>query len=169
MLFRSKAEHGATHALTLQDDVLPCAAFWSILLAMLEGRPRDVICLDCAHPAARQIFAVHLPGYTTPDQMIGIGHVEPLEVVEDFAQWRLNEVRPGTIERITEDSLIGLYCMHRELSIFAPVPCPMDHDLGIPSTNEGFDMHWYRKPQVTMAELERLESHDASTVRLEAF
>jgi len=156
---------GATHCLTLQDDVIPSSTFWEQLRALLEGRPKDVICLDCAHTAARPIFFAGGSGYTTPDGLIGIGHVEPIAIVEDFARWRLKEVVDGTLSRMSEDVLFGAYCMHREIPIFAPVPCILDHDLDITSTNDGFDDHWYRKPQVTMREIERLDEKKAAELR----
>lgn len=163
--FEESKARGVTHCLTLQDDVIPCATFWPTLLALIEGRPDQVLCLDCAHPAARQIFLDGQPGYTTPDGMIGIAHVEPIAVALDFARWRLTEVRDDARKRFGEDIQLGSFCMDRHLPIFAPVPCMVDHDLSITSTNEGYDDHWYRKPQVTTRELERLTPEDAGVRR----
>lgn len=146
----------ATHALTLQDDVRVPAEFWKWLFALIDARPNDVICLDCAHPGARQVFVEGAPGYYTFDGLIGIGHIEPIEVVRDFATWLEEEVNPGPARRLSEDMLFAFYCMHRRKRIFAPVPCIIDHDVDIGSTNLGFDEHIYRKPQVTWNEIDRV-------------
>lgn len=164
------SKRGATHALTLQDDAIVCSTFWPVLLAMLGGRPNDVICLDPAHPGARRIFLDgDAPGYTTPDGMIGIGYALPMKTLDDYARWRLVETcepeRPELYRMWGEDLELAAFCMARGLPIFHPVPCPLDHDLTITSTNDGYDDHWYRKPQVTMAELERLDEERAAKVR----
>lgn len=159
--FAEAQTHGATHALTLQDDVLVSPRFWHELDALVRGRYDDVICLDCAHPAARDIFVAGQPGYTTSEGMIGIGHIEPMEIAMDFARWRIYSLRPGSLERTSEDILFGLYCMSEGIPIFCPVPSMIDHDLDVDSTNEGYDMHLYRKPQVTWKEIERHEHAEA--------
>ncbi len=146
----------ATHLLTLQDDQTVSPKFWSQLRAMVEGRPDEVICLHNGHPSARRVFVEGKPGYHTFDGMVGQGHIEPIGVVSEFRRWRLSEVRTGMLQQITEDMLFGMFCMARRLSIFHPVPTLIDHDLTVPSTNEGFDDHLYRKPQVTWKELDRL-------------
>jgi hypothetical protein len=155
-----------THALTLQDDVTTVPNFWPWLDALLRGRPNDVICLDCAHPAARQVFIDGKPGYTSADCMVGIGHVLPVEIARDFRRWRLEEVKQDFLEWQSEDVLLGLFCMARQLRIFSPVPCIIDHDLEVASTN-GYEGHLYRRPQVTWRELERLNESVVKALRLE--
>jgi hypothetical protein len=143
-----------THALTLQDDVTVSPDFWPWLAALLKGRPNDVICLDCAHPAARQVFVDGKPGYTSADCMVGIGHVLPIEIAKDFRRWRRDEVKRDFLEWQSEDTLIAFYCMAHQRRIFCPVPCPIDHDLEVASTN-GYDGHLYRRPQVTWKDVDR--------------
>lgn len=139
----------------LQDDLEVAPDFWKWLLALVEGRPNDVIGLENAHPGARVAFLQGHPGYTTCDGLIGVGYVIPRAVLVDFIEWRRNELVPQGVERISEDSLIGLYCLARDRKIFHPTPTFIDHDLDISSTY-GNDGHMYRAPQVTWRELDRL-------------
>ena len=155
------AEQRATHALVLQDDVELAPNFWRVLTAMVAGRPDDVIGLDCAHPAARRFFLAGAPGYTTSDGMIGIGYVLPLEQLRELLAWKRTAVKPSALTpyatNFGEDLLIALWCMATGRRIFHPTPTPIDHDLEVTSTNPGYDDHWYRRPQASWTDLDRLE------------
>jgi hypothetical protein len=151
-------ELGATDVVFLQDDDRIAPPFFSILGAMCDARPRDIIALDCAHPHARTVFMQGACGYTTCDGLIGLGYRWP--VGEDvgqfghFLEWRRTALLPGALKKITEDSLQGLYAIAHGLRFFHPTPTIIDHDLDVASACRN-DEHVYRRPQVTWDDIPR--------------
>jgi len=131
---------------------------------MCAGAGYDVICLHNGHPAARALFAQGVPGYTTVDGMVGQFWGAKKRVVERYAAWRQTDVDRKLAEKMIvengifgEDVLLGMFCMCEGLRIFHPVPTLYDHDTAIASTNEGYDEHLYRAPQVCWYDTHRAE------------
>lgn len=147
----------------LQDDVVVTPDFFPMVNAMLEGRPEPIIGLSSAHPTARRLFLAGTPGYTVADELLGFGYIMRPPVLADFLKFRDEELVDGGIRRLTEDSLVAFYCMAREQRIFQPVPCPLDHDLELDSTY-GNDSNMYRRPQVTLADVDRLPVEEMSAL-----
>lgn len=154
------AETTATHCVFLQDDVEVAPNFWPALRAIVEARPDDVVGLEVAHPAARMLALEDFRLFTTSDMLIGPGYVVPREQLVEFLEWRKTRLvdgwrtagadgKPG----LTEDTMIGLWCMTTGRRIVHPVPTIIDHDTSIPSTY-GNDDHTHRKPYVTWKDAE---------------
>ncbi len=152
----SARHHAATHALFLQDDVRASPHLWKRLHALLEGRPHEVVSFSSSHPAGRTVFLEGAPGYTTPDGLVGYAYALPVKALAAFLDWREKELIPYGYERMTEDSLLGLFCMAVEHKIFHPTPSLFDHDLEVDSTY-GNGANAYRRPLVTWKDLDRSE------------
>ncbi len=134
----------ASHFLTLQDDAIVAPDFWKHLRAMVSAVPEQIIGLESVHPASRNVRDCW---YTTPDCLIGVGYVVPIQTLRNFLTWR-SKLRKGAIETLTEDTQIGLYAMHTGYNVWHPVPTIIDHDTGLPSTYDN-DAHGFRRPLVT--------------------
>lgn len=144
-LWKWASETDATHLLQLQDDALVCPEFWAQLHAMVSAVPDKVIGLESAHPVAKDLPDTW---YTTPDMLIGVGYVVPTTLLQEFLVWRSTELRPGGLESVNEDQLLGLWCFVTGRKIWHPVPTIIDHDTSLPSTY-GNDEHQDRRPTVT--------------------
>ena len=143
-LWQWAVDTGATHLLQLQDDVIVAPNFWSHLGRMLEGVPNGVIGLEAVHPNVANVTGCW---YKTYDCLIGVGYVVPTTLLRDFLEWR-SKLRKGAIESVSEDTLLGVWCMVTDHGVWHPVPTIVDHDVDLPSTY-GNDAHGHRKPLVT--------------------
>lgn len=141
------AESSATHFLTLQDDVIPAPGFWPALRAMLEAVPDQVIGLEVVHPATRALAEEGHRWFTTSDCVIGVGYVMPRGLLVEFLEWRATKLKPGALEAITEDTLVGLWCLATARKIWHPIPTLIDHDTSLASTYRN-DAHENRRPLV---------------------
>jgi hypothetical protein len=145
---------GASHFVQLQDDVIPAPDFWSALRAMVEAVPDEVIGLEVAAPAARALFAEGHHWCTTADGLIGVGYVIPVALLRDFLEWRETRLKSGAVQAVSEDTLIGLWCITTGRRIWHPIPTVIDHDTSIASTY-GNDHHPHRRPVVTWDVLDK--------------
>lgn len=141
------AETNATHLVQLQDDARVPPFFWAALSAMVEAVPDQVIGLEVVHPAARALAAEGRRWFTTSDCLVGVGYVMPRELVVEFLAWRASALVDGAVERINEDTLIGLWCLATGRRIWHPLPTIVDHDTTLASTY-GNDAHGARRPLV---------------------
>jgi hypothetical protein len=145
------AEQDTTHFLTLQDDALVAPNFWRVLYAMLtalDALPDHVVIgLQAIHHLTPALAQHGCNWYTTSDCLAGVGYVLPHPLLVDFLRWR-SRLRRGAIQRINEDTLIGVWCAATDRRIWHPIPTIIDHDSSIPSLygNAG-DSH--RNPLVT--------------------
>lgn len=138
--------------------------FWETMIAMLDGSGAKVICFHAGLPAARTLFAAGEVAYTTVDGLVGQGFAMRRDVALDFQSFRANELVAGAYDcsalnsfTRSEDNLIALFCMTRGIKIWHPIPTIIDHDLSLPSTNEGYDAHLYRSSQVTWEDARRTD------------
>ena len=141
---------GVTHLVQLQDDVIPAPNFWKAAAALVEAYPDQLLGLETAHPLAPQLAAdpdETIRIITTTDGLIGVGWIFPIPLVREFLEWRATKLKPGGIEAITEDTLIGVWCLATGRRVFHPVPTLIDHDLSLESTY-GNDAHANRRPTV---------------------
>jgi len=139
----------ASHVVQLQDDVIPAPRFWQKLAAMVEAHPAALICLENPHPGAMTAAREGKRWYQTIDGLIGVGYVLPFRRMEDFLGWRSHELKLGTIEGVTEDSLLAMFAVTNGIPVVCPIPTIIDHDTSIASTYAGNDAHPYRRPSVT--------------------
>jgi hypothetical protein len=135
----------ATHVLQLQDDVRVCPEFWGALQALVAAHPDEVIGLETVHPLAK--YASGHRWVTTSDGLVGVGYVMPRAQLVQFLKWRHDALKPGAPEQITEDTLIGLWCLHTKRRIYHPVPTIIDHNVNIKSTYNN-DAHGARRPEI---------------------
>ena len=146
-LWKWGVNSGGTHLLQLQDDVEVCPDFWLVLRALVTAFPDHVIGLH-----SPKVPMPPPPGanvYTTSDGLIGTGYVVPVSILQDFLEWR-SRVSPEGVENLGEDTLLGLYCYDRGLSIVHPSPSFIRHNVNLPSTY-GNDEHEGRKPRYPVA------------------
>lgn len=137
-LWKWGLDTGATHLVQLQDDVLVCPRFWPLLRAMVEARRDDVIGLE-------SVLDIGSPWYTTGDGIIGVGYVLPREAIREMLAWRESKLRPGSIQSLNEDQLLGLWCFVTGRKVWHPTPTIIDHDVDMASTY-GNDGHTHRRP-----------------------
>lgn len=145
----------ATHFLTLQDDVLPAPNFWRALHAMLQAVPDQVIGLEAAHPAGPELARDGHRWYTTSDYLVGVQYVMPTPLLREFLVWRSSALAAGAVENISEDTLVGLWCLATGRRIWHPIPAIADHDVELASTY-GNDDHANRRPSVLQSDVPAL-------------
>lgn len=132
-------ETGASHLLQLQDDVQVGAEFWTALTEMVAALPPDAVI------GLESVLPLGVPWYTTGDGLIGVGYVLSRNTLGELFTWQATKLRPGAIESLNEDQLLGLFCFETGRRIFHPHPTVIDHDLDLPSTY-GNDQHSHRRP-----------------------
>jgi hypothetical protein len=156
------AMHNATHLVTLQDDARVRRPFWPAMHAMLHALPNEIIGLEAAHPAGPMVARSGMHLYTTSDFLVGVGWASSIPILRQYREWCIDSLRPGAIQSISEDTLLGLFCAATNRRIYHPVPTIIDHDTSLDSTY-GNDSHTHRRPTVTWkdrdwgVELERVE------------
>jgi hypothetical protein len=136
------------YCLQLQDDVELAPNFRTVLEAMLQAVPNEVIGLETAHPGAMTVAREGGRWCTTADGLIGVGYVLPSALLQDFLEWCDRELKLRSVLSISEDTLIGVWALATGRRIWHPVPTIIDHDLSIASTY-GNDAHTMRRPSVT--------------------
>ena len=142
---------GADWVLQLQDDVRVAPNVWPALRAMLEAVPADceVICLEVAHQAAKALADEGVRWITTADALIGVGYLVRRETLKAFLEWRRTQLHDGALAEggLTEDTMLGIFCMVTGRRVWGPLPTLIDHDTSIASTY-GNDEHTNRRPLV---------------------
>lgn len=133
----SEGPAAPTHLLQVQDDVVVAPAFWGILNAMLTAVPDQIISLFTIYPHAQQLSQMGARWMTTTDWMTGPAYVMPMADLRAFHVWRA-ALRPGAIQAVNEDTLLGLFCAATGRRVWNPLPAPVDHDASLPS-NYGND------------------------------
>lgn len=146
-MWKWAAETSATHFVTLQDDVLVAPNFWPALRAMLEAMPDQVVGLEVVHPATRALAEDGHRWFTTSEGLVGVGYVLPRSLLREFLEWRAHALKKGAVEAISEDTLLGLWCMVTGLRVHHPIPTLIDHDTSLASTYAN-DAHANRRPPV---------------------
>jgi hypothetical protein len=127
-----------SHALFLQDDVIPHPKLVEIVTAMTKAMPEHILSLHSPHPGAtRHCLDADLPWYSTSDCMIGTAYVLPKFLLEEFFEWRANALLD--VRSMNEDNQVALFAMATGRHLFHPVPAPVDHDLTVATTWEGGD------------------------------
>jgi len=149
-MWRWGAEQQVSHFVTLQDDVIVAGFFWNAIGAMLEALPDQVIGLEVVHRAAPALAELGHRWFTTADCLIGVGYALPTKLLREFLEWRERKLKPGALEVLTEDTMLGIWCMVTGHLVFHPLPTIIDHDTGIASTY-GNDGHANRRPLVRWA------------------
>lgn len=135
-----------SHFLQLQDDVVVCDDFWRALDILVQARPNEVICLQATAPELRMCAAEGHAWATNTAGVIGVAYVVPTPALREFVEWRA-ALPATTVEAITEDTLLGLWCAVTGRRIWLPIPTIIDHDVTIESTY-GNDNHPHRRPEV---------------------
>jgi hypothetical protein len=144
------AESGASHLVTLQDDVTVSPRFWACLRAMIRARPDDVIGLSSVHPMGPEIARQGRRWYQTAGSLVGWAYVVPVPALRAFLRWC--DERPETVLARNEDDLLGDWCSEQTSGatwgVWHPVPTLADHDVSIASTYAN-DSHMHRRATVT--------------------
>lgn len=139
----------ASHALVLQDDVIPMKGFWPVLRAMIEAVPDEILALETVHPSAKHFARERIGRWLrTSDGLIGVQYVLPRPILEEFLRWRGGNLEVDAETVITEDSLINCFALDTGRDIWHPVPTIAEHDTAIRSTNKGNDFHPFRNVSV---------------------
>jgi hypothetical protein len=141
---------GATHFVTLQDDVEVAPHFWPSLRAMLSAWPDEVIGLAATHSLAREVARQGRRSYRTP-RLVGWGWAMPIGLVRELLEW----MAAGNLAHFRqecpldgEDTLTMAFLHTHQIQPRSPVPTIVDH-LHVASTNAGFDDHTHRRAVVT--------------------
>lgn len=132
-LWRWGSEQTASHFLQIQDDVLVAPEFWTHLEAMVAAVPDAPICLYTIHEAAPHLAKRDCPWMTTTDWMVGPAYVLPTWMLQEFCDFRADELRDGAVEAITEDTLLGMWCAWTGMRIWHPTVSIVEHDQSLAS------------------------------------
>lgn len=155
-MWRWAAETEADWTVFLQDDARVAPNFWPALGALLEALPEgaEVLGLEVVHPAARALATDGVRLFTTSDYLVGVAYAVKRTALLEFLRWRRDELvdgwKTGGIDgktAITEDTLVGTWCLVTGRRIYHPLPTLVDHDTSIASTY-GNDDHVNRRPLV---------------------
>lgn len=135
---------GADLFLTLQDDTEVMPRFWDALAAMLPALPpRAVLGLAGHHPGCETAYRQDARWGRTRAWVVGWAYaMHRADLVELVAYER------STDPKLTEDSLINVWCSETGRDAWHPLPSPVDHRLDLPSTYPGNTGHTYRKSHV---------------------
>ena len=140
---------GASHCLTLQDDVVVMPDFWLALHSMVRAVPDQVLALETVHPAARHYARNRIGRWiTTADGLIGVQYVFPRELMMEFMVWRGEALESDATMYVTEDTLIDCFMLDTGRKAWHPIPAIAHHDVSLASTNNGNDQHPYRDVSV---------------------
>ncbi len=122
-----------THALLLNDDLQLCPRFLDVLARVIEARPTHVVNLYNAHRVAGEAVKAGLAWLTSVDGLIGNAYVLPIQALRAFLDWRSSALMPDTVETLSEDQILNLWCMSHDVLIWHTVPSLVDHDTSVPS------------------------------------
>jgi hypothetical protein len=127
---------GADVFLQLQDDmrVAPEGLFWDALAAMLDGRHEDVLNLQAVHPLTPALLEEKIRGYTVCDGLPGPAYAIHMPALVEMIAWRKESLGDGAVQAITEDTLLGIFCMATRRPIWSPIPTIVDHPGEVKST-----------------------------------
>ena len=115
-----------THALVLQDDMLPCLGFYSLATAAIEANPSVPICfftmrrMTLVEPARR----AGLSWAAAPDVAIGGSTVMPMHLLEDFLKWEARNVDPAYPH---DDGRLCLWAIDTKRLIWVTIPSLLQH------------------------------------------
>lgn len=135
--------------LFLQDDSLVAPFFLQRVCNFIRAHEHvdiPVIGLHVAHPAATLLAQEGYEAFTTSDGIVGVGYALNRIALEVFLEWRRG-LKPGALEALSEDTLVGLFCASRLDRVLHPIPALVDHDTAIPSVY-GNDAHPNRRSRV---------------------
>lgn len=138
---------GADVCLFAQDDIEVAPDFWARFEALCSA-PWTILAMHSAHPAGMTIARAGGRWYTTADGLIGTMYAMRRDELERFLAWRRDELLPGGIEAITEDTMIGCYALARGIRIWSPLPALHDHLTHVASEFAN-DQNPHRRPLVT--------------------
>lgn len=122
----------ADYILCLNDDMVPCADFWTVLDNVLAARPEHIINLYNTSELATVAAEKGYRWLTSPDGLIGNAYLFPKAALEDFVGWR-KALPETTYTTLSEDQLINLWCMQFGYLVWHTVPALCDHDTSVAS------------------------------------
>lgn len=158
----------------LQDDAVVAPDFFTrldVICYEAHKAKAVVVGLQSPHPCGVPLAAEHRRGYTTCDGVIGVGNAVKREALATFLEWRSHDLKPGAIEALTEDTLLGLWCAVNHQKIYHPLPTIVDHDTELSSTY-GNDSHALRRSAVrwdTEVQLGDASYRDAPIIHMGRF
>lgn len=123
--FANPKNRGTTHHLWLQDDMMPCPNFRSLLCGAVEARPDAVISLFTMRATAVAEAANRgVAWIETPDAAWGGTVVAPVDLWRDFLAWEHQNVRP---DFKSADRRVSLWALARGIPIYVTVPSLLEH------------------------------------------
>jgi hypothetical protein len=137
---------GASHCLTLQDDVIVSPDFWPALRAMIESGPARILGLSAVHPLGPEQARQGRRWYRTQSWIVGWAYCLPREVLARFVEWF--DANPERVAVSNEDQLLNEWILETQQDTWHPLPSIVDHDTSIESTY-GNDDHTHRRCTVT--------------------
>lgn len=132
----------ATHICVLQDDALPCSGLDALLTEAVHDRSADVISLfvgGLPNRTRRDFLQAQLRGDKwSPVWLRDIHHVVgtvwPVGVARQFVDWFAVTKVPGRQPPRSDDAVVGFWARTTHRTVWATVPCLVEHDDVFPTT-----------------------------------
>lgn len=161
-------EKDLSHLVQIQDDVTVAGlAFWPALTAMVKTCPDQVIGLQGAHPAFRELSRDgHRWAKSSPAWLVGVAYVIPRAILKELVEWRA-KIPQDFAAAMNEDDLLGHWLTITGRCAMHPIPTIVDHDTAVASTY-GNENHLHRRPTVTWKDFGAKEIEDVAFWRVPA-
>lgn len=133
-----------THAVILQDDVLPCNDFMNVLTKVVQAKSTEAICLYSASHAACDALKKDLSWYTSLNGAVQF--VLPVGLIAEFLEFVEFACDEEMQKDLGEDGMINLWAMCTDRDIWHTAVSVLDHQN--PPSLVGNDEHKFRRPMI---------------------
>lgn len=118
--------HGHTHAVAMQDDMIPCPHFEALALSAIEARPDDAICYFSMRKALGDARASGDPIWLdTPDACWGGTTILPESMAYDFLAWERRHIARSYP---WDDRRLSMYLISHDLRCYVTAPSLVQHE-----------------------------------------
>jgi hypothetical protein len=124
------AQQRVTHHVFMTDDLDLAPGFWSIVSAMVQTAPDDVIGLLSNHPNSPDLLKAGYHWYRTNSWVVGPCYVVPHAAMVDLADWAERRWPAETWDKLgwSDDSELNHWVSTRgRKQALHPMPTPIEH------------------------------------------
>ena len=118
-------KRNVTHVVAMQDDMLPCPNFLSLLYGALEARPAAIVCYFSMRQALLTAQAQGISWLYGPDCTWGGTTVLPSDLAIEFLLWERKNIDPMFK---SADRRLVLFCREHGLPVYVTAPSLVQHE-----------------------------------------